>query len=89
MVGVRSWSCSINISQLINVVENSINLGVHIKSHLFDHILTLGKHIRCGFSIGIDDMLEDDADGILDGVIISITKISVVLCANSCDDFMP
>ena len=45
--------CSSDISQFLNVVENSIDWCVAIKSHIFDHSLTLVKHMRCYFSVGI------------------------------------
>ena len=49
MVGVEIETCGSDISQLLNVVENSIDWCIHIKNNLFDHILTLGKNLRCGF----------------------------------------
>ena len=56
MVGVGIKSCNSNISQVPNVIENTIDWCVHIRSHLFDHILTLGKHLRCDFSISVEYM---------------------------------
>ena len=80
--------CGRDISQLLNVVENSINWCIHIKGHIFDHILTLGNHLRCDFSISVEEMLDNDADGILDGFSFSIVKISDVLRVNSCSGLL-
>ena len=89
LVGVSIEICIIYISQLLNFVENSIDWCVKIKSHLFDNIITLGKHLKCNFAIGIEEMLEDDVDGILDGVVIVIAQGSDLIRANSCDYFLP
>ena len=48
-VGIKI--CDINIPQLLNFFENSIDRCVHIKNHLLDHIFTLVNHLRCGFYI--------------------------------------
>ena len=89
LVGVSIEICGRDISQFLNAVENSIDWCVKIKSHLFDNIITLGKHLKCNFAIGIEEMLEDDVDGILDGVVIVIAQGSDLLCANSCEYFLP
>ena len=61
---------------------------VQIKIHLFDHILRLGRHLRCDFSIGIEEMLEDDIDDLLDRVCIPIAQSSDVLHVDGYDDFL-
>ena len=48
----------------------------------------MGKHLRCDFSVGIEEMLEDDVDGIIDGFSFAIVQISGVIFFNSCDDFL-
>ena len=53
LIDVRIEICGSNIPQLLNVVENSINWCIDIKSLLFDHILIMGKHLRCDFAAGI------------------------------------
>ena len=68
LVGVGVDICGINIYQFLNIVENSIDCCVDIKSRIFDHIIKIGKHLRCDFSIGIKDILEDAIDGLLGGV---------------------
>ena len=45
LVSVDIESCGSYIYRLLNMVENSINCCSHIKVHLFDHILKLGKSI--------------------------------------------
>ena len=60
LVGVGIEICGSDISQFRNVVENSICWCFHIKSHLFDHILMLGKHMRCNVEISVEEMLVDD-----------------------------
>ena len=55
LVGVGIEICGINIYQFLNDVENSIDWCLHIKSHMFDQILTLGNHLMCDFSISVDD----------------------------------
>ena len=39
---------------------------------MFDHIIMLVKHLRCDFAVDIEEMLEDDVDGIVYGVGITI-----------------
>lgn len=39
---------------------------------MFVNILTLDNHLRCGFTIDIKEMLEDDIDVLLNGVVIMI-----------------
>ena len=80
--------CGSDISQFINVVENSTNWCVHIKILIYDHILTLGKHLRYDFYISVEEILEDDVDGLLDGVSVVIAQISDVLRVNRYDDLL-
>ena len=49
----------------------------------------MGKHLRCDFSVAIEEMLEDDVDGIIDGFSFAFVQISGVVFVNSCDDFLP
>ena len=79
---------SIDISQFLNIIENCIYWFVYIKSHLFDHIITLGKHLRCDFDISFKNMIEDDVDGLIEGVISVIVQGSYVPSVDSCDDFL-
>ena len=88
MVSVGIYICGSNISQFLNIVENSINWGVNIKSHLFDQIVLLGKHLSYNFSMGIKEMLEDDVDCFLGGGSIVIAQSIDVLSVDSCDDFL-
>ena len=88
MIGVRIEICGSDIFQFLNVVENSINWCIDIKSRLFDHILTLGNHLRCYFAIGIEDILNDEINGLLDGVGIMIAQGSDALQFVRCDDFL-
>ena len=83
LIVVSINNCGSYISQFLNVVENSIYWYVHIKIRLFDHILTLNKHLRCNFSIIIKDMLEDDSDGLIDEFGVAIAQGSDVLHADS------
>ena len=55
--------------------------------HIFDDILTSGKHMVCDFPISVEEMLEDDVNGLLYGVIFVIAQDSGVIHANSCDYF--
>ena len=66
LIGVRIEICGRDISQLLNFIENNIDWCIDIKSHLFEKILTLGKHLKCNFSVGTKEILEDDVNGILD-----------------------
>ena len=52
---------------------------------MFDHILTLGNHLRCYFYIIVKKMLEDDVDGLLDAVSVFIAQGSYVLHVDRCD----
>ena len=88
LVVVGIDSCSSNVSKLLNIFLNSINCSIHIKSHLFYHILTLVKDHRCDFTISVEDIIEDCVNGILDGVSAEIVQYSDVLFLNSCDDFL-
>ena len=88
MVGAGMEICGSNISEFLNIVENSIDWGVNIKSHLFDHILVLGKHLRCDFSMAIKEVLEDDVGDFLDEGSIFIVQSSNVLSFDSCDDLL-
>ena len=88
LVGVGMKICGSNIYHLINVIENSIDWCVHIKSPLFHHILTLGKHIRRDFCISVKYMLGDYVNDILDGVIVVIAQGSDLLHVDRCDDFL-
>ena len=54
---------------------------------MFDHILKLGNLLRCDFSVGIRDILNNDVDGILDGVGIEIAQGSDVSHVDICDIF--
>ena len=45
--------------------------------------------MRCEFSIVIKEILEDDANGLLDGVGIVNRQGSGVLCVEICDYFLP
>ena len=56
---------------------------------MFDHIRTLGKYLRCDFTIGIKEILEDDVNCLLDGVCITISQVGNVICVDSCDYFLP
>ena len=76
LFGVGIEICGRNISQFLNVVKNSIDWCVNIKSHMFSHILTMGKYLRCCFSIVIKEILENDADGLLGVVGIATTQVS-------------
>ena len=49
----------------------------------------LYKHLRCGFTIGIEDMLEDKVVCLIDGFGITIVQGRNVLCVDRCDDFLP
>ena len=89
LFGVGIEICGSNISLFPNAVKNGINRCSHIKIHLFDHILMLGKHMRCDLFVGIKEMLEDDVGGILYEVIIKISKSSGVLHIYSCDYLRP
>ena len=80
--------CGSNICQFLNAVENSIVWCIHIKSNLFDHILTFGKHLRCNFDISVKEIPEDDVDGIIYGVGVVISQGSDVFRVNICDDFL-
>ena len=64
--------CGGDIYQFLSITENSTSWCVHIQSHLFDHILTLGKHLRSDFFISVEDMLEYDIDDLLDVVSVAI-----------------
>ena len=88
LVCVGIESCGRDIPQFINIVEHSIDWCVDIKTHLFDNVLTLGKHIKCNFSVAIKYMIEDDADGHLDGVSIEIAQDSDVINVGRCDCFL-
>ena len=48
----------------------------------------MGKHLRFYFTVGIEEMLEYDVDGILDGIGAAVMQGSDVLCANGCDYLM-
>ena len=88
MVGVGIDICGSDIYQLIIAVNNIIDWCVHIKSQLFDHILTLGKHPRFDFTIRVEDIIEDDISGLLDGVSVAITQGSDALRVGICDNFL-
>ena len=79
MISVSIKSYGSNISQFFNAVENSIDWCVNIKSHLFDHIPNPVKHMRGDFLVGIKEMIEDDAGGLLGGVGIEIYQGSDLL----------
>ena len=79
LVGLGITIYGSDISELLNVIENSINWCFHIKSNLFGHILMLGKHLRCDFAVGIEDMLEDYVNFLLDSFSIVIAQISNAL----------
>ena len=89
LIGARTEICGNNISQLLYDVEKSINWCIDIISHLFNHILTLGKHLRCDSTVGIEEILDNGVYGLIDGVGIAIMKVSDVLRVNVCDDFQP
>ena len=55
---------------------------------MLDHILMLDKHLRCDFSISIEKIPEDDADGLLDEVIFLIVQGSNVIFVDMCDDLL-
>ena len=88
LVSVWIGRCSSNISQFLYAVENSIDWRVNMKIHMFDHILTLGNHLRFDFTISFEKILEDDVNGLLVGDSIAILQGSGVYCINSCYDFM-
>ena len=88
LISVRTESCGSDISQFLKVVETSIDFCINIKSHLFDHILTLDKNLMCNFTIGIKEMLEDDVGGLLGGFGIMITQGRNLLCINGSNDFL-
>ena len=88
LVGLKIKSYISNMYQLLNVIKNSIDWFIHIKSHFFDHILMLGKHTRCAFSISVEKILDDDVNGILDGDSVTITQVSDILHVNRCDNFL-
>ena len=48
----------------------------------------MGKNLRCDFAISVEEMLDDDVNVLLDGVIVAIEKVSAVLCISSCDNFL-
>ena len=89
LIGVSIEICGRNIYQFLNFIENSINWFIKIKIHLIDHILTLGKHLRCDFYVGIEEMLEDDVDRIFDVGGITIAQYSDILWGNGFYDFIP
>ena len=68
--------------------ENIIDWCVQINCNLFDHILTLGKHLRCDFAISTEDMIEDDVDGLISGVSVAIAQGSDVFHVIIYDDLM-
>ena len=88
LISVGTEICCRDIYQYLNVYENSIDWCVHIKSNLFCHILTSGKHLRCDFSTSAEEMLNDDVNGIIDGVSVTILQGSDVLCDDSYDGFL-
>ena len=55
---------------------------------MFDHILTLDKHLRCDFYISVEDMLEDEVDCLIDGFSVSIEQGSDVLFIERCDKLL-
>ena len=48
----------------------------------------LDKHLSCYFSISVEDILEDDINGILDGVSAEIAQGSYLICIDSCEHFL-
>ena len=82
-------SCGSDISQFLNVVEKIIYWCIDIKSHLFDHTPVLGKHMRCDYSIYVEEIHDYDDGGSLDGFSIVIPQGSDVLHIDRCDDFFP
>ena len=85
-VGVKSYGS--NISQLLNVTENSIDWCVHIKSHMFDQILTLDNHMKCDFPISAKNLIDYTVDDLLGEFIFAIAQGTDVLRVNSCDNFL-
>ena len=45
----------------------------------------LGKHLRFYLAISVEEMLEDDVNGLLDVVSVTITQGTAVLCVNISD----
>ena len=84
MVCVGIKICVSNISRFLNFIENSIDWYVHIKIHLFGHIIMLVKHLRCDFSISFEEMLEDEVYSLLGVVSVAIVQSSDVLRIDRC-----
>ena len=88
LVVVNILICGRDCYQFLNIVGKSVNWCVDIKSCLFEHIITLGRHLKCTFSVGIEDILEDDVYGLIGVVGIFIAQGSDVLRVNICDFFL-
>ena len=57
LIGVRIEICSSDISQLPSVTKKKVSIGAYtFKIDPFDHILTLGKNLRCDFAVGIREI---------------------------------
>ena len=50
-ISVIIESCGSNISQLLNVIENSIDWCIDIKSHMFDHICIVAYQVSLYYEL--------------------------------------
>ena len=84
LIGVRIEIFVSDITQLLNLVEYSINWCIDIKNLLFGHILNLDNNLTCDFTINIEGMIEDDVDRPLGG----FAQGRNVLCIGGCNDLL-